>query len=199
MLSLRTPVCVTFYTLRSSHRCTLFTSQGTKITSTTPQHNRKHNRAPTAPSAHASYKGYGWNKTKPPRKPHRNTMIDVVVLGCGPIRMGEGAMAPFIGVHILGKIQPAGGFDTLAESRWEDQIGPSIPIQKINHTTINRRGPLYVWRIGHGTERRPCLWQRKLGGIFDALGGWKAWPIGDWAVHFNGSARSHSIKTPQSN
>jgi hypothetical protein len=29
-------------------------------------------------------------------------------------------------------------------------------------------------------------------------GGWKAWPIGDRAVHFNGSARSHSIKTPQS-
>jgi len=37
-------------------------------------------------------------------------MIDVVVLGCGPIRTGEGAAAPFIGVHILGKILPAGGF-----------------------------------------------------------------------------------------
>ena len=71
-------------------------------------------------------------------------MIDAVVLGCGPIRMGEGAAAPFIGVHILGEIRPAGGFDTLAESRWEDQIGPSIPVQKINHTTINRRGPLNV-------------------------------------------------------
>jgi len=47
-------------------------------------------------------------------------MIDVVVLGCGPIRTGEGAAAPFIGVHILGEIWPAGGFDTLAESRWED-------------------------------------------------------------------------------
>ena len=53
-------------------------------------------------------------------------MIKVVVLGCDPIRTGEGAAAPFIGVHILGKIRPAGGFDTLAESRWEDQIGPSI-------------------------------------------------------------------------
>jgi len=121
-------------------------SHGTKITSTTPQHNRKHNRTPcsTAPSAHASYKGYGWNKTKPPQPPHHNTMIDVIVLGCGPIRTGEGAAAPFIGVHILGKIRPAGGFDTLAESRWEDQIGPSIPVQKISHTTINRRGPLFV-------------------------------------------------------
>jgi len=144
-----------------------------KITSTTPQHNRELNRAPcpTAPSAHASYKGYGCNNAKPPRHPHRNTMIYVVVLGCGPIRTGEGAAAPFIGVHILGKIRLAGGFDTLAESRWEYLIGSSIPVQKINHTTINHRGPLYVWRIGRGTEQRLCLWQRKLGGIFDALGG----------------------------
>jgi hypothetical protein len=71
-------------------------------------------------------------------------MIDVVVLGCGPIRTGEGAAAPFIGVHILGKIRPAGGFVTLAELRWADLIEPSIPVLKINHTTINRRGPLYV-------------------------------------------------------
>jgi hypothetical protein len=42
-------------------------------------------------------------------------MIDVVVLS-GPIWTGEGAAAPFIGVHILGKIRLAGGFDTLAES-----------------------------------------------------------------------------------
>jgi hypothetical protein len=49
-------------------------------------------------------------------------MIDVVVLGCGPIRTGEGAATPFIGVHILGEIWPAGVFDTLAESRWEDRI-----------------------------------------------------------------------------
>jgi len=88
-----------------------------KITSTT-QHNREHNRAPcpTAPSVYASYKGYGCNNAKPPRQPHRNAMIDGVVLGCGPIRMGEGAAAPFIGVHILGEFWPAGGVDTLAES-----------------------------------------------------------------------------------
>ena len=49
---------------------------------------------------------------------------------CGPIRTGEGAAAQFIGVHILGKNRPAGGFDTLAESRWEDRIGPSIPAKK---------------------------------------------------------------------
>ena len=71
-------------------------------------------------------------------------MINVVVLGCGPIWTGEGATAPFIGVHILGKIRLAGGFDTLAKSRWEDQIGPSITVQKLNHTTINCQGPLNV-------------------------------------------------------
>jgi len=81
---------------------------------------------------------------KPPWPPHRSAMINVVVLGCGPIRMGEGAAAPFIGVHILGKIRQAGGFDTLAESQWDDQIGPSIVVQKINHITINHWGPLYV-------------------------------------------------------
>jgi hypothetical protein len=42
------------------------------------------------------------------------------------------------------------------------------------------------------------MWRRKLGGIFDAWGGWKAWPIDDRVVNSNGSARSHSIKTPQS-
>ncbi len=98
-------------------------------------------------------------------------MINVVVLGCGPIWTGEGAAAAFIGVHILGKILPAGGFDTLAESRWEDRIGPSIPVQKINHTTINRWGPLNVRQIGRGVERRPCMWRQKLGGIFDTWGG----------------------------
>jgi hypothetical protein len=98
------PVCVTLCTsVHSVH--------GKKISSTTPQHNRKHNRAPclTAPSAHASYKGYGFNNAKPPRASHRNTMMDVVVLGCGPIRTGKRAVAPFIGVHILGKIRPAEG------------------------------------------------------------------------------------------
>jgi hypothetical protein len=78
-------------------------SHGKKIASTTPQHtaNTKH-------TAHASYKGYGFNNAKPPRAPHRNTMIDLVVLGCGSIWTGKGAAAPFIGVHIMGEIRPAG-------------------------------------------------------------------------------------------
>ncbi len=57
----------------------------------------------------ASYKGYGCNNAKPPRPPHCNTIIDVVVLGCGPILTSNGATALFNGVHILGEIQPAGG------------------------------------------------------------------------------------------
>ena len=93
-------------------------------------------------------------------------MIDVVVLGCGPIRTGKGAAAPFIGVRILGEIWPAGGFDTLAESRWEDQIGPSIPVQTINHTRINRRGPLYANRPWDGTAA--LFVATEIGGIFDA-------------------------------
>jgi hypothetical protein len=88
----------------------------------------------------ASYKGYGCNNAKPARPPHCNTIIDIVVLGCGPIPMDNGAMALFIGVHIIGEIRPAGGFDTLAESQRKDQIGPSIPVRKINHTTITVRG-----------------------------------------------------------
>jgi hypothetical protein len=105
----------TYAQIPNAHFChvlhSVMFSTETKNYHNTPQHNRKHNRAPcpTAPSAHASYKGYGCNNAKPPRPPYRNTMINVVVLGCGPIRTGEGAAAPFIGVHILGEIRPAGG------------------------------------------------------------------------------------------
>ncbi len=84
-----------------------------------------------------------------------------------------------MGCIFLAKFGRQGGFDTIAKLRWADRIGPSITAEKINHTTINRRGPLYGRRFGRGTERRPCLWQRNLGRIFDAWGGLKAWPIGD--------------------
>ena len=43
-----------------------------------------------------------------------------------------------------GRNLAGGGVDTLAESQWEDRIGLSILVQKINHTAINRRGPLNV-------------------------------------------------------
>jgi len=103
-------IALVFNTLRTLAHFD-FVHMEQKITSTTPQYNREHNRAPcpTASSAHASYKGYGCNNAKPPRPSHRNTMINVVVLGCGPIRAGEGVAAPFIRVHILGEIRPAGG------------------------------------------------------------------------------------------
>jgi len=151
------------------HTLVYFVHMDQKNTSTT-QHNREHNRAPcpTAPSAHASYKGYGCNNAKPPRPPHRSAVIDVVVLGCGPFWTGEGAAAPFIGVHILGEIWLAGGFDTLAELQWKDQIGPSIPVQNYQPYHNQPSGTSLCSEIGRGTERRPCLWRRKFGGIFDA-------------------------------
>ena len=64
-------------------------STETKNYHNTPQHNCKHNRAPcpTAPSTHASYKGYGCNNAKPPRPPHRNTMIDAWYSGV--VRFGR--------------------------------------------------------------------------------------------------------------
>ena len=78
---------------------------------TTPQHNRKHIRAPCpiAPSTHASYKGYERNNAKLPRPPYRNTMINVVILRCGPTRMGEGAAAPLLGFIFWAKFGRRGG------------------------------------------------------------------------------------------
>jgi len=69
--------------------------------------------------------------------------------------MGDGSTALFNGVHILGEFQPAGGVDTLAESQWKDQIGPSIPVQKINHTTIKCRWPLYFGESAMGQNGSP--------------------------------------------
>jgi hypothetical protein len=107
----RCPICCHCSGMRNITLISALRSHGTKNNQHNSSTQLRHNRAPcpTAPSAHASYKGYGCNNAKPPRPPHRNTMIDVVVLGCGPIWTGEGAAAPFIGVHILGEIRPAGG------------------------------------------------------------------------------------------
>ncbi len=49
--------------------------------------------------AHASYEGYGCNKTKPPQPPHRNTMFDVLVFEYGRIPPGDRAAALFNRVH----------------------------------------------------------------------------------------------------
>ena len=64
-------------------------------------------------------------------------------------------------------------------------IGGGNTITAEHVTAIQRGGLLFA-----ATEIR--------GEIFDALGGGKAGPISDRAVHFYGSARPHSIKTPQS-
>jgi len=108
---------------------------------TTPQHNPEHNRAscPTAPSAHASYKGYGSNNAQLPRPPHRNTMIDVVILGCGPIQTGEGAAAPFIGVHILGEIRLAGGLIP-----WPNRDGRT----KLDHLSRSKKSTIPQSTVG---------------------------------------------------
>jgi hypothetical protein len=45
----------------------------------------------------------------PPTKAMGGIKQNVGVLGCGPIWTGEGAAAPFNGVHILGEIWPTGG------------------------------------------------------------------------------------------
>jgi hypothetical protein len=104
-------------------------------------------------------------------------MMDVRVLGCGPICTGNGAAAPFNGVHILGEIRPAGGFDTLPESRWDDQIGPSILVQK---STISQStgGGLFVL-ANRPLDRTMALFVvteikgniRRLGGV-EAMANW---------------------------
>ena len=135
-----------------------------KITSTTPQHNRKHNRTPcpTAPSAHASYKGCGFNNAKQPRPPHRTTMIGVVQFGRARKRRHR-----LLGCIFWAKFGRRGGLIP-----WPNRDGRTeldrLSRSKNNHTTINRQGPLYNRQIGCGTERRPCLWRRKLGGLFYA-------------------------------
>jgi hypothetical protein len=122
-------------------------------------------------------------------------MIDVEVLGCGPIWTGEGAVAPFIGVHILGEIRPAGGFDTLAESRWKDQIRPHRLVDNINNTTINER------TRGQGLERpgdgvAVLILEGDFCRIFGRGGGRIEVAICDWAGELDRTTRCQSSKTP---
>ncbi len=118
-------------------------------------------------------------------------MIDVAVLGCGPIWTGEGAAAPFIEVHILGKIWLAGGFDTLANSQWEDQIGPSIPVQKINHTTINRRGLLMFGESAGGRKGGPVCGDGNKGEYSTLKGGGRHGQLATgWSISMAPPART---------
>ena len=86
--------------------------------------------------------------------------------------MGKGAAAPFNGVHVLGGIRPGGGC-TLAESRIA-MGGPNWTVYPGRKNQPYHNQPSVAslcLAIGHGTQRRPCLWQRKLWGIFHAWGG----------------------------
>ena len=78
-----------------------------------PQHfstqPRNRTPCPTAPSAHASYKGYGCNNAKPPRTPYRNTMINVVVLGCAPIQRARERRHRLLGCIFWAKFGRRGG------------------------------------------------------------------------------------------
>ncbi len=89
---------------------------------------------PTMPS----YKASVWNKTKLPHPPHRDTMVNIWVSEWCRIRPGDGAVASFYGVHIQGKIRSVGGLYILAKLQCAGRIGPSILVEKINHTIINR-------------------------------------------------------------
>ena len=55
--------------------------------------------------------------------------------------------------NILGEIRPAGGFDTLAELRWEDQIVPSILVQKSNRPWDRTAALFVATEIGWNIRR----------------------------------------------
>jgi hypothetical protein len=93
----------------------------------------------TASSAHASYEGYGCNKTKPPRSPHRNTMIDVGVFGCGPSRMGDGAAAPFNGCIFWSKFGRRG--DLIP---WPNRDGRT----KLDHLSLSKKSTIPQSTVG---------------------------------------------------
>jgi hypothetical protein len=71
------------------------------------------------------------------------------------------------------------------------------PGQKNNHTTINRWVPL--WSTNQTWDGKAALFvaAKNRGKIYTLRVG-KAWPIGKWAAHLNGFARSYTSNTPQS-
>jgi hypothetical protein len=108
----------------------------------------------TASSAHASYKSYGWNKKNRRGRPPATSLS--TSWNSGVVRFGRARERRH---HLMECIFwekfGQGGFDTLAESQWVDLNGPSILAEKINHTTNNRRGPLYVRRLAVGRNGDP--------------------------------------------
>ncbi len=126
-------------------------------------------------------------------------MINVGVFGCGPSQTGNGAAAPFNGCIFWVKFGRRG--DLIP---WPIHNGRT----KLDHLSRSKKstipqstvGGLFMFSESAVGRKGAALFvaMEIMGNIFDAWGGWKAWPIGDGAVHINGSARSHSIKTPQS-
>ncbi len=129
--------------------------------------------------------------------PHRNTMIGVGVFGCGPSLMSDGAAALFNGCIFWAKFGWRG--DLIP---WPNRAGwtklDCLTRSKKSTIPQSTVGGLFMFsKSAVGRNGGRVYGDGNLWGIFDAWGGWKAWPIVEGVVHINGSARSHSIKTPQ--
>jgi len=159
---------------------------------TTPQHNREHNRAPcpTAPSAHASYKSYGCNNAKSPWPLYRNTMIDVVVLGCGPIRTARERRHRLLGCIFWTKFGRRRGLIPWPNRDGRTELDRLSWSKKSTIPQLTVGGLLMFSELAGGRNGGPVCGDENKGNI-RRLGGCKAWLIGDQAVHFNGSHCSH--------
>ncbi len=124
-------------------------------------------------------------------------MIDVGVFGCGPSQTGDGAAAPFNGCIFWAKFGRRGD---LIPWPIRDGRAELYRLSRSKKSTIPQStvGGLFMFsELAVGWNGGPVVAAEIMGNI-RRLGGWKAWPIGDGAVHINGFARSHSMKTTQS-
>jgi len=81
----------------------------------------------------------------------------------------------------------------MGETNWTVYPGP-----KINHITINRRGPLCVGESAVGQNGGPVCGDGNLGEYSTLGGAGRHGQLVTGRTDFNGSARSYSINTPQS-
>jgi hypothetical protein len=141
-----------------------------------------------------SYKATGGNKAKLLWELHRSTMGDVLVFGCGQIRQGEREGGFVLWGAYSGRNPACGVIWNPGQMAMSRQNWTIYPGGKNSTIPQSIGGCLIRQRIGRGTETRLCLRQRIIiEGIFDAWGGGQAWPIGDRAAHFDGSAQSYSL------
>ncbi len=101
-------------------------------------------------------------------------MVDVRILGCGWIQLGNGAVASFYEVHILGKNWPVEVLNSNCHGRAKLDRLSFFKKSYIPQSTI---GCLVGRQIGRGMERRLCLWRQIIEGRFDTWEGGKTWPI----------------------